>query len=334
MSEIWRLKAVLRSGVLLINEDYELNFRGKPEDNVHIHFAQPRRVENATWPNWDRNLSQAVWDYDVSIRFPARDEKEAEAKAWKKLESIAARLSFLGSAPVVVESYGSITNAPESPVKGAQYTTIAFTFDQAWEGEMPPTINEEAAGFLPYMLVPDDLLTEGGERIERSMHWLQHSHLASTPTDEFMYLMLSFEAVSHLLKQPKQQYWHCQSCDEDIKECPNCGASTEWVGSGNLAMQDFVCRVGKWSPQEWRRVWELRNSIFHGAQDLSSEQQQDIVRHLPKLEQAVINALRYLLKLAQNTPPLVLRPRGRFYGAKLHIEWTDNKKEEGAEPPP
>lgn len=175
------------------------------------------------------------------------------------------------------------------------------------------------------MLVPDVLLSKGGERIDRSMHWLQHSHLASSPIDEFMYLMLAFESVSHLLKQPQQQYWHCQSCDEDIKECPNCGASTEWTGSGNLAMRDFVCTVGRWSPGEWKKVWELRNLVFHGAQDLSSKQQQDIVIHLPKLEEAVVNALRHLLKLGRDKPPLTLRPRGWFYGAKLHVGWRKDK---------
>lgn len=330
MTEIWRLKAVLRSWVLLISEDYELNLGGQPEDNTCIHFAQPRRVENATWANWERILPSAVWDYDVSISFPARDQNEAQAKAWSKLENIAARLSFLGCAPVRVESYGSITNAPESPVKGTQYTTIALTFDQASEGGMPPIISEEEAGFLPHMLVPNALLTEGKERIERSMHWLQHSHFASTPTDEFMYLILSFEALSHLLKQPKPHYWYCQSCDEDVTECPKCGASTEWAGSGNLAMRDFVCAKLAWSPKEWNQIWELRNYVFHGTQDISSEQQQFIVKYLPKLEEAVVNALRYLLKLTRKTPPKALRQRSKFYGAKLHLKWTDNK-EEGAE---
>ncbi len=333
MTEIWTLKAVLRSWVLLISEDYELNLRGQPEDNTCIHFAQPRRVENATWANWERILPSAVWDYDVSIRFPARDENEAQAKAWSKIENTAARLSFLGSAPVRVESYGSITNAPESPVKGAQYTTIALTFDQALVAKMPPTISEEEARFLPYMLVRDALATKGRERIERSMHWLQHSHFASTPTDEFMYLMLSFEAVSHLLKEPKPHYWHCQSCEEDITECPKCGASTEWAGSGNLGMREFVCVNLGWSPKEWNEIWELRNYVFHGTQDLSSEQQQSIVKYLQKLEEAVVNALRYLLKLGRKNPPKALRQRGKFYGAKLHVKWTHNKQE-GTDPTP
>ncbi len=304
MTEIWRLKAVLRSWVLLISEDYELNLSGQPGDSTCIHFAQPRQIENATWVNWEHILPSAVWDYDVSISFPARAENEAQAKAWSKVENIAARLSFLGSAPVRVESYGSITNAPESPVKGTQYTTIALTFDQASEGRRPPIISTEDSEFLPYMLVPDALVTEGKERIERSMHWLQHSHFASTPTDEFMYLMLSLEAVSHLLRPPKL------------------GAR-----SGNPAMRDFVCAKLAWSPKEWNQIWKLRNRVFHGAEDLSSEQQQFITKYLPKLEEAVVNALRYLLKLARKTPPKALRQRGKFYGAKLHVEWTVNKKE-------
>ena len=86
-------------------------------------------------------------------------------------------------------------------------------------------------------------------------------------------------------------------------------------------MQDFVCTVCRWSVEEWRKVWALRNAVFHGAQDLSSEQQQDIARYLPKLEEAIINALRYLLKIGKDKPPLATRPRNRFYGAKLHLEW-------------
>lgn len=327
MTEIWRLKAVLRSWVLLISEGYELNLSGQPEDSTCIHFAQPRQVENATWTNWEHILPLALWDYDVSISFPARDENEAQAKAWSKIENIAARLSFLGSAPVRVESYGSITNAPEPPIKGHQYTTIALTFDQASEGGMPPIISKEEAEFLPYMLVPNTLVAEGKERIERSMHWLQHSHFASTPTEEFMYLMLSFEAIAHLLKQPKPHYWHCQSCGKDITKCPECGASTQWAGSGNLAMQDFVCTKLAWLPKQWKQIWDLRNDVFHGAQDLSSEQQQFIVKHLPKLEEAVVSTLRYLLNLPRKNPPKSLRQRGKFYGAKLHIKWTDNKRE-------
>lgn len=316
----------MRSGVLLISDNHELNLRGRPEDNTTIHFAQPRRVGNATWPYWNRSLPCYVWDYDVSIRFPARDENEAQAKAWSKLENIATRLSFLGSAPVTVESYGSVTNAPELPVRGVEYTTIAFTFEQAWVERKPPIIAEKEAKFLAQTLVPDTLAREGGDRIDRSMRWLQHSHLASIPTDEFICLMLSFEAVSHLLiKQPRKRYWHCQSCDKDITECPSCGASTEWAGSGNLAMRDFVRDKLAWSRQQWDQVWELRNYVFHGTQDLSSEQQQAVATHLPKLEEAVVYALKCLLKLPWKAPPQVLRQRGQSYGAKLHARWTPNK---------
>jgi hypothetical protein len=89
-------------------------------------------------------------------------------------------------------------------------------------------------------------------------------------------------------------------------------------------MREFVCEKLAWSPEQWKQMWELRNFIFHGKHDLSSEQQQAIIGHLPRLEEAVVNALRCLLGLPQDAPPHTLRQRSRFYGAKLHVQWTHN----------
>jgi hypothetical protein len=325
MNEMWTLSAKLRSGVLLVGESHDLNLSGQPQDGTEIHFARPKLVENASWPNWNHGIPWPTWDYDVSIRFSAKDENDAQEKSWRKLESIAARLSFLGSAPVTVESYGSVTNAPESLVKGTQYTTISFTLEQAWEGRKPPVISEADAKYLPDILVPEAIAKSGMERINRSMRWLQHSHFAPTPADEFMCLMLAFEAVSHLLKVPKPNYWHCQTCNQDITACPNCGASTEWAGSGNIAMRDFVCDKLGWTTDEWKQVWKLRNSIFHGTHDLSAEQQQITTSYLGKLEEAVVSALKYLLNLPREAPPQALRQRNKFYGAKLRVKWTSNQ---------
>ena len=139
-----------------------------------------------------------------------------------------------------------------------------------------------------------------------------------------MSLMLAFEAISHLIKPGEPQYWHCSKSDDDIKSCPNCSESTEWTGSGKIRMEHFVTEILGWEKTEWKSIWKLRNLVFHDRHDLTSEQQQSITEHLPKIEEAIVNSLRHLLRVPKNAPPRNLRQRGRFYGAKLYIKWTKN----------
>lgn len=192
------------------------------------------------------------------------------------------------------------------------------------EGSAPSIIDNLDARFLGDILVTDPIIAKGEERINRSMRWLQHSYFSSTPIDEFISLMLAFEAISHLLKQPEPRYWYCSSCKKDVVECPECGASTEWAGSGSLAMRDFVCGRLAWPQKKWKTIWKLRNLIFHGSQELSAIQQQTIFTHLGDLEDSVLSALKILLKLPENSPPKTLRQRGMFYGASLHTKWKQN----------
>ena len=322
MSELWRLNAEIRSGVLLIYQDYTLEFHGEPGDDTVIEFCFPQKAEAAIWSNWDHGIPQNLWDYRIIYEFRARDENEARQKAWMKLENLVALLSFVASAPVTIKSYGSITNSPESPTAGQQYTTISKTFEQAWEGRRQPVLETSDIEFLTKLVIPDNLVQNGQERVLRSMKWLQNSHFASSPLEEFIGLMIAFEAVSHLIKPSEAKYQHCSHCDADITTCPVCGHSTEWAGSGKLGMEYFVTQMLGWNKSDWNKIWMSRNYVFHGSHDLTSQQQQEITSHLPKLEQAVVNALRYLLRIPGKSPPKALRQRGRFYGAELYLKWT------------
>jgi hypothetical protein len=324
MSKLWTLNAELRSGVLLLDENYELHLRGGPADTSECVFQFPEEVQNDVWVNWDRIIPSKLWDYKVTYVFPARDELEATEKAWSKLEHMASFLSFMSSAPVNIKSYGSVTDAPAEPIPGEQYTTVSLTFEQASEMGERPAIQTESLEFWIEVLMSDQVKTDGFERIARSMRWLQQSHFAKSPVDEFMGLLFAFEAVSHLLKPSGPFYWHCAACDQDVKFCPECGASTEWGGSGRIGMEWFVTEKLRWESKEWRAIWRLRNQVLHGRHDITQREQQSIVGSLARLEEAVVNALRFLLKVPSSAPPTALRQRGQVYGAKLHIKWTKN----------
>lgn len=324
MSKLWTLNAELRSGVLLLDENYELHLRGDHDDNSEFVFQFPKEVKNGEWVNWDRIIPSKLWDYKVTHVFSARDEQEATEKAWSALEHMASLLSFISSAPVSIKFYGSVTDAPAVPIPGEQYTTISLTFEQASEMGERPAIQTEGLEFWIKVLMSDPVKMNGFERIARSMRWLQQSHFAKSPVDEFTGLVLAFEAVSHLLKPSGPFYWHCAACDQDVTVCPHCGASTEWGGSGNIGMEWFVTEKLGWESKEWRAIWRLRNQVLHGRHDITRREQQSIVGSLVKLEEAVVNALRFLLNVPSSAPPTALRQRGHIYGAKLHVKWTKN----------
>jgi len=92
MAEIWTLKAILRTGFLLIDENYELRMQGNDYEpgligypissDTHIHFSQPRRVQDPGWSGWDIIL--VLWVINSVTYFMQPFCTSApELKAWK-----------------------------------------------------------------------------------------------------------------------------------------------------------------------------------------------------------------------------------------------------------
>ena len=270
---------------------------------------------------WDNVIPPTAWEYNITLRFEADGPDEARNIALQKLESLAVRLSFFISVPVQIVSYGNISNAPELPVKGTQYTTITFVSQHAMQ-RTDTIIDEKHVQQLADLLLSERFIPVGSERIERSMRWLQHSRMSRTPTDEFMCLIIAFENLGYLLSNPIPRYWRCASCGQITESCPKCGRSTEWQGSNNLVMEDFVCGTLNWTKQKWQKVWKLRNKILHGASDLTASDQLEIIDHVTDLEGAVINAVRHLLAIPHTSPPHTLRLRMPMSNAFMVTHWT------------
>jgi hypothetical protein len=319
MLEDWKQTSTIRCPVLFVSEDIEINISIESEYIFKLHFDKPKKIDTASPTNWEHKL-EPIYEYTVSAYFKASKDN-ALSIAQKRIETIASRLSFYCCSPVLIESYGSVTNAPENPQPGVNYTVESLTFDQAWCNLNVKTIPKEAMDDLIRFVVQDKLIKEGDERLERSIRWLCHSYFTASPIEEFMCLMLSFESISNLLMPATSRFWRCSHCGQDIKSCPICHSSTEWAGSGNLNMKSFVCEKLNWENGKWQDIWELRNKVFHGSQDVTVEQQQTIVSFLKPLEQAVISAIAYLLAGRKDIPKVIGRERGKFYGAKLHVEY-------------
>jgi hypothetical protein len=300
----WRIASTIRCGVIIDMGRVQVPAAASEQHRYiqAVRLERPRLVKG-----W-RTTPAA--EYDVDLPLSVAGSEEARKVGLSCLGEVVAALSFLGSAPVEVVNVG-ITDSPAGkPEALHEYTTIFLP--EFFKGEIPPTkVPAAHAGFL---------LKRKPERVVRALRWVQKSHFANNPVDEFTFLMIALEAVSDLLKGPGVQHWRCRNCDREVVTCPLCGASTESKKSGETAMREFVASLG-WPSKEWKAVWRWRCKIVHGDADISIDEEHAIRQRLPKVEEAVMMAVKTLTGLPPDHSPKHVRHRLPFSDPQLEVKW-------------
>lgn len=322
MAQKWTHTAIIQSAVLFIDEGTEINFTAAAASSEPlISFSKPKRVDNPTWKTWDNYYPIPAWEYQITFHdLESDDLEEIRFIAIREIESLAARLSFFTSAPIKIVSLGHVTDAPKEPVMGVEYKLIHMASEQAVELTYR-SISPAQMDHLGRLLAPPTIEQSNHRRIDRSLRWLQRSRLADSPTDEFACLIIAFENLNELLSPPTKLFWKCPKCNKEVESCPHCEASTERQRSGEQALANFVNNTLKWPKGEWKKIWKLRNKILHGSGDLTLEDQRHILDYLVTLEKAVVNAIRHVLHVSNQSPPLSIRPRVPIYDPRLVITW-------------
>lgn len=263
------------------------------------------------------------------MKFPGSDSDDAIRKAFRYLDDLVNLLLFMASAPVQIESYGSI-EAPADDVGSGKTKLIVLN---AIDGHLAPPITitkEGIEGQLMPMFGNTALSKKRKDNISRSLSWLQHSYSALTPIDEFLCLMFAIEGIATLLGEGKPLYWRCEGCNTQYENCPNCGKSTSRP-SGSSLTSDFLKLHAGWSGKKWNTLWSLRSKIAHGDQDLSTSETDEIEASLADLEYAINKALKFVMKLPDHFPPTNGRFRPRFRARQLTIVHGPPKPSESDE---
>jgi hypothetical protein len=325
----------LRSGFLILSENHNCILEGENYSFKKIHFGIPVKVDDRNFRTWDGVTVSPLWDIPVELEFDSvkagKTEEELNFLGRKKLESLAVRMSFITSIPVEVLPGGGLKplNNGIQEIDGVIHGQSVYVATEFGQFHPPKTLNHKGVELFKEFFFADKLAKEGSERIERSLRWLLHSYKAPTVIDEFISLMIAFEAISKLLSAEGEtiNYWKCEKCKKVCKECPNCSADTGWDKPGNEKMGDFVTKHLSWTKKEWKALWKLRSNISHGSRDISFEEEQEVIRSIEKTEQAVTSALSHVIGFPNNIPAN-LRPRNQFYGpAKVVVNWTRPKED-------
>jgi hypothetical protein len=249
----------LRSGLLIRGEEHAYKFEvAEGEDKQtfsKIHFDKPVKVEDDLARTWDGVATAPLWDYCVKLEFNQnlgiKTDAELKILGRKKLDSIASRMSFIASVPIFILP-GSyllpVEDETKKVIDGVTYYKTVFTATHRGQFNPPRVLNQAATENYTEFFYIDKLRTDGAERIERSLRWLLHSYKAPSVVDEFLSLMISFEAISNLLgDSASESYWECSSCGKSFQNCPNCQNSTARPKPGDKKMRDFVVEELGWS---------------------------------------------------------------------------------------
>ena len=314
----WKIQGAIRSALPATTPGQTVRVPLEGRD-IEVVFEPVAFHETYEWPGYSRVIPQRAWDYAVKVeRTDERpDAQEVARDSWAALDRIAATLSFGLSAPVIALNHKSATDAPAEPVAGEEYTTLSYTRETVAEAPPPGGSNIDVLR----QACLNGFVNEGMERVHRSMRWLQQSHYAQTPVEEYICIMIGLEAISGHLGEPPTHRWRCTTCGMETPSCPSCGAATDWPATGEGILRRFVCSQLKWPLAEWKAAWKLRNVLVHGHRDISGAELSEVLRTLPRVEQALIAALRCILRLPAKAPPQRLRDRNPYYDAVLHVKW-------------
>jgi hypothetical protein len=256
----WTLRATIRTPIPAMPPPHApvvLPGRGR-----EVTFEQSEVHDNYAWPRYSRLVSRRAWDYKVTIRiFDKRyDAQEIARDLWASLDRLTAALSFGFSEPVSIVDYGSVTNAPRDTIPGEEYVTLIHSDEITVEESISSIDNLKTIK----QACQNGFLTEDMERIHRSMWWLQQSHYAHTPAEEYICIMIGLESLTGHLGVLPTYPWRCGHCEVQIPNCPHCGAGTDRPGSGEAILRKFVSNELKWPRKEWQMAWKLRNILVHG----------------------------------------------------------------------
>jgi Apea-like HEPN len=311
-------KGTLRSSALILGEDKDCKIVGDANSFSKIYFGIPTKVEDKSFRTWDGVMFSPLYDIPVKLEFNStqneKSEDDLESIGCKKLENLAARISFIASVPVEVlpnDGLEPLDNGTRV-IDGVVHHQTIFVATEFGQFNSTKTVNNTGLEMFKGFFYHDKLGKAGHERIERSLRWLLHSYNAHTVIDEFISLMIAFEAISELLNESgeTESFWKCKECEKEFKECPNCGTSTGFDRPGNKRMQDFVVKHLGWSKKQWNDLWSLRSKISHGSKDISFQEEQQVAKSIEPTERAVNSALSFLMGLPISFP-VNLRARTR-----------------------
>lgn len=127
------------------------------------------------------------------------------------------------------------------------------------------------------------------------------------------FLLSALDLVAAQLKIDKKR----------IRECENCGYKKEIEASTADKIKHILTVIAGFSEEEFKQIWEMRNSIFHGYFTISSKNVREILDKRRIVRMALVRTIKTLIGLNHNDLPLE-KDQTWFADPILDVEYESN----------
>jgi hypothetical protein len=242
----------------------------------------------------DQEKTGAVQE-GVNLVFRARVTSAEAVQALEFLDPIYDRLlnilSFRLLMPVIPLALEIVEDKPAdterdmllapgySPIGASRFTALGFS----------------SQGGVPVEGFP----LEANDNLDAAMRWFARGLKSPSPIDSFISYWLALEALSTPgLAAPLTM----RCCGYLIPECPSCGVSTMGPTGMSQRIQRFLKELTGKEDKDIRRLWELRNLVFHGSSKVFKEAI-DIAKTSLELRAIAVKAIKTVMNLTEDDYP-------------------------------
>jgi len=157
----------------------------------------------------------------------------------------------------------------------------------------------QALGFSAQGGMSSDFHIQQTDKTDVAIRWFLRGLKGSNPLESFIGYWLAIEA---LVPDAGEAPLTMRCCGYRINECPNCRKST--LGAPGMARRlrtFFLEKLGK-DNEYFRRIWELRNYVFHGSGEVFSTII-DIASKSFDLRKIAVTMIKETMAITSDSPP-------------------------------
>lgn len=111
--------------------------------------------------------------------------------------------------------------------------------------------------------------------------------------------------------------------EKTIRECENCGFKKELEAGTAAKIKHVITVVAGFSEDEFKKIWDTRNSIFHGYFTISPKNVREILDKRNIVRIALIKSIKNLIGLSSSDLPLETDPNW-FADPIMDVEYKSN----------
>ncbi|MDD5242449.1 MAG: hypothetical protein PHU49_00385 [Syntrophorhabdaceae bacterium] len=292
--EVWNLSATIAGNFFLVkNEDLF------PKSPPHSSLKNLKLIPQFDKQGKQNGIFELEMQFEVNSVENHVDSKLPADLGRKLFYHFIDILTFLSGYPITILKGPSLV-FHFSDVK--KHRTIAFSDEYRSFGPMVPIINTSLLSSLEIDSVQ-----------KRIMSWFRKGLQEPDIVNAVISFCVSLEIMADQFP-----------CNEGVnRKCQHCGYVSIIDPGMRQKIETFMVNQIGFTKADFRKVWEVRNSLFHGGYDSYVPNATELHSTRRILTVSIVKGLKKLLKLMPDEPPSEDPAMFPFYDPFLDVVYRD-----------